>query len=133
MRSFVIAARTSSKFWSFVDEIGLPERGSSSAFSQPSLKALCHLKTIFLDRVAHPQASVKEANVTGTFVEFDTKFYSKALFDIFLHRKRNKVIKRPYRNRSSPSPVQFSAKRWLLILVLVLTTRSIKNCLVVLR
>jgi len=35
-----------------VDEIGLPERGSFAAFSQPYLKALCHLKTIGIDRVA---------------------------------------------------------------------------------
>jgi hypothetical protein len=38
--SFAITAHTTSTFWSFVAEIGLPERGSSSTFSQPSLKAL---------------------------------------------------------------------------------------------
>ena len=43
-RSFAITARTTSTFWSFVDEIGLPERGSSSTFSRPSLRALCDSK-----------------------------------------------------------------------------------------
>ena len=42
-RSFAITARTTSTFWSFVEDIGLPERGSSSTFSRPSLKALCHV------------------------------------------------------------------------------------------
>ena len=50
-RSFAITARTTSTFWLFVDEIGLPERRSWSTFSRPSLKALCHLKTTVLDRV----------------------------------------------------------------------------------
>ena len=45
--SFAITARTTSTFWSLIDEIGLPERGSSSTFSRPSLKALCHLKIRF--------------------------------------------------------------------------------------
>ena len=53
-QSFVITARTTSTFWSFVDETCLPERGSSSTFPQPTLKALCHLKTIVLDRLAPP-------------------------------------------------------------------------------
>ena len=39
-RSFAITARTTSTFWSFVDEIGLPERGSSSTFLGPLWK-LC--------------------------------------------------------------------------------------------
>ena len=49
-------------FWSFVNEIVLPERESSLTFSRPSLKALCHLKIIVLDRVASPWAAIKEAN-----------------------------------------------------------------------
>jgi len=47
-------AHTTSTFWSFVDENGLPERGWSSTFSWPSLKVMCHLKTTVLDRVASP-------------------------------------------------------------------------------
>ena len=53
-RSLAITARTTSTFSSFLDEVGLPERGSSPKFSRPSVKALCHLTTIFLDRVASP-------------------------------------------------------------------------------
>ena len=45
--SFAITARTTSTFWLFVDEIGLPERGSSSTFSRSPLKVSCHLKTQF--------------------------------------------------------------------------------------
>jgi hypothetical protein len=54
---------------------------------------LCHLQTIVLDTVASPEASVKEANVSVADLLSYTKFGSVRLFDIFLHRKSNVVIK----------------------------------------
>jgi len=48
-----VTACTTSTFRLFFDEDGLPERGLSSIFSRPSLKVLCHLKIIFLAKVAY--------------------------------------------------------------------------------
>ena len=91
--AFAITARTISTFWPFVDEVRLPEQGSSSTFSRPSLKAFCHLNTTVLNRVASPQASVKEANISVADLLSFTQNLIAYRFDIFLHRKRNVVTK----------------------------------------
>lgn len=64
-------------------------------FSWPSIKPLCHLKTLVIDRVASTRALIKEVNgstFTNRFNKFYLKFDRAPLLNSFLYNKHSRLL-----------------------------------------